>query len=74
MKKLQKDLLALIEKDNSAHAASDWALEATPNPFTNAKFMARIDAVLDLAKIDAIVNHETITYHSKQSRCWKCEG
>lgn len=73
MTKLQKQMLALINTDGGSHCASDWAYEATPSPFTNAKYMARIDAVIDLAKLGDIINHDTITYHAKTATCWKCD-
>lgn len=72
MTKLQKQMFMSIENSAAVSCASDWAFGETSFPFTNAKFNARVYAVIDLAKSNLITDCDSL-YHAKSVQCLACE-
>jgi len=73
MTKTQKEVLANIERDGGSFAASDWAYTREMGAFTYPKWNRRVDAVLELAEMGLIKNHNFSTYHSLKETCFECD-
>jgi len=72
MTKTQKEVLKAIEQ-GGVYSASEWAFTKEMGDFTNEKWLRRIDAVIDLAAHQIIIDHDSNTYHSLREVCINCD-